>query len=391
MHASEPLRSGSTFVKIVFMAGRWKTVLLLLLTGAALALPQTTVAQQDWSSSNQQGSPDGALNPIRTRDTHTEANGRTVDNSSVQTMGPDGRYIPYSETEKESHRINDTTVRTIERTYGRDSDGQRILIQEMQEKSRTLPGGEQKTTRTLSNPDADGALQVIRRETEDSKQLSPNVTVTSTTVLTPDMNGGFAPAVKTEERQTKTDNGSIEFKKSTSLLDGTGGWKLSEVREGTANEQNGKLITKQERVLRPDSEGKLSVVEQTVSKQSQTGAGNSRETTDTYSTNVPGVAGNDSMQLVKRETTVHNTTATGAERTVQQVESQQPGETIQDLHTTQQAIDIIRPGSNGTAGHTHTILLNSDGQLGQVWVDTGKTDNPAAVKVDTSAPAAPKK
>jgi hypothetical protein len=373
------------------MTSRRPTLLLLLLAGTMLALPQISRAQQDWSSTSQQDSPDGAINPIRTRESHTDANGRVVDKTSVQTMGPDGSYIPYSDTEKESHRINDTTVRTTERTYGRDSDGQRVLIQEIQEESRTLPGGVQKTTRTLSDPDADGTLQVIRRETEDATQVSPNVTVTNTTVLTPDMNGGFAPSVKTEERQTKATDGSVEFKKSTSLSDGTGGWKLSEVREGTANEQNGKLVTKQERVLRPDSEGKLSIVEQTVGKQSQTGAGNTRETTDTYSTNVPGVAGDDSLQLVKRETAVHAKTADGAERTVQQVERQQPGETIQDLHNTQEAIDIVRPGSNGNTDQSHTILLNSDGQMGQVWVDTGKTDNPAAVKVDTGTPPSPKK
>lgn len=385
------LRSRPTFVKIVLMTN-WRTnCLMLLVVGAALALPPTSPAQQDWSSSSQQGNPDGDVNPIRTRETHTDANGRVTDKTSVQAMGPDGTYIPYSDTETESHRINDTTVRTVERTYGRDPDGQRVLIQEMQEESRSLPGGEQKSTRTLSDPDADGTLQVIRRETEDSKQLSPTVTVTSTTVLTPDTNGGFAPAVKTEERQTKTGNGSVDFKKSTSLSDGTGGWTLSEVREGTANEQSGKLITKQERVLRPDAEGKLSVVEQTVSRQSQTGSGNPRETTDTYSTNVPGVAGDDSLQLVKRETTVHSKTASGAERTVQQLERQQPGETVQDLHTTQEAIDIVRPATNGSADQSRTILLNSDGQLGQVWVDTGKTDNPATVKVDTSTPAPPKK
>ncbi|MFZ0732775.1 MAG: hypothetical protein WAM79_10670 [Candidatus Sulfotelmatobacter sp.] len=366
-------------------------LLVFLLSAAALALPPKSRAQQDWSSSNQQDSPDGAVNSIRTRESHTEVNGRVADKTSVQTLGPDGNYIPYSETEKESHRINDTTIRTIERTYGRDSDGQRVLIQEMQEESRSLPAGEQRTTRTLSDPDADGTLQVMRRELEDSKQLSPSVTVTNTTVLTPDMNGGFAPAVRTEERDTKTNDGAVEFKKSTMLSDGTGGWKLSEVRQGTTKEENGKVVSKNEQVLCPDSEGKLSVVQQTVSKQSQNGSGNTGETTDTYSTNVPGVAGDDSLQLVKRETAVRSKTATGAERTVQEVERQQPGETIQDLHVAQEAIDIVRPGSNGNADQTRTILLNSDGQLGQVWVDTGKTDNPAAVKVDTSSPAPPKK
>src|ERR1019366_7174155 len=126
---------------------------------------------QSWSASTQQGSTGEAVNPTRTNETHTEADGRVVDRTSVETLGPDGRYGPYSDTEKESRHINDTTVRNIESTFGRNSGGHRTLIQERQEESRSLPGGEQKVTRTISNPDANGGLQVVQRELEDSKQL----------------------------------------------------------------------------------------------------------------------------------------------------------------------------------------------------------------------------
>jgi hypothetical protein len=352
-------------------------------------MAQGSSGTQSWTASSQQGSPGEAVNPTRTNETHTEADGRVVDRTSVETLGPDGRYVPYSDTEKESRHINDTTVRNIERTFGRDSDGHRTLIQERQEESRSLPGGEQKVTRTISNPNANGGLQVVQRELEDSKQLSPGLRVTNTTVLTPDSNGGFSAAVQIEQRETKSSDGTVESKKSTLLSDGTGGWKLSEVRENTTK-QDGQVLSKDERILRPDSTGNLAVVEHTVNKQAQTGAGERRDTTETYSTNVPGVAGDGSLQLVQRETTVRRTTSGGAQSTARQIEQPRPGDLSDGLHVTQEAIDIVRPGGSGTADQSHIILApDSDGRLGQVWIDTGKTNNPSAIKVDTSTSTKP--
>jgi hypothetical protein len=361
---------------------------------AALGIPQICPAQvnsgnQSWTASSQQESPGGVVNPTRTNETHTEADGRVVDRTSVETLGPDGRYVPYSDTEKESRRINDTTVRNIERTFGRDSDGHRTLIQERQEESRSLPGGEQRVTRTVSNPDANGGLQVVQRELEDSKQLSVGVRVTNITVRTLNGNGGFSAAVQTEQRETKSSDGTVQSKKSTLLSDGTGGWKLSEVRESTTK-QDGQVRSKDELILRPDSTGNLAVVEHKVSKQAQTGAGERRDTTETHSTNVPGVAGDGSLHLVQRETTVRRTTSGGAQSMARQIEQPRPGDLSDGLHVTQEAIDIVRPGRSGTADQSHIILApDSDGRLGQVWIDTGKTNNPSAIKVDASTSTKP--
>src|SRR5271166_3078248 len=360
---------------------------IVLLGLAQLCLAQNT--NQSWTASSQQQDPNGGLNPNRTSVTHTVVDGRVVDKTVVETLGPDGRYLVYSETEKESVRVNDTTVRNTERSFGRSTDGERTLIQERQEESRSLPGGEQKVVRTVSNPDANGALQVVQREVEDSKQLSPGVRETTTTVLTPDINGRLAPAVQTVQRETKSSDGTIDFKKTTSLTDGTGRLQLGEVREGTIKQENGQ-ISKEERVLRPDSNGTLAVVERTVSKQTEAGPGKKRETVETYSSNVPGQAGNDSLQLVQRQITVQQNTAAGGHSTTRQIEQANPGNPSDGFRVTEETINIVQPGGNATADEKQTILTpGSDGRLGAVWVDIGKTGNPSAIQVDTRTPAKP--
>ena len=361
--------------------------IIAILSVAPVCAAQDTSAPQSWSATSQQGAPGGSLNPSRTRETHSQSDGRAVDKTSTETLGPDVRYVPYSDTEKESRRINATTVRSTELVYGRDADGHRILIQQREEESHTLPGGAQKVTRTVSNPDANGGLHVVQREVEDAKQVSPNVRVTQKSVLTPDSDGHFSPVVQTEQRETKGSDGSVQSKTSTQLPDGNGGWTLSEVRQSTTR-QNGQLTSKEEQVLRPDANGNLAVIERTVNQQTQSSSGEKRDTTETYSTNVPGEAGNGSLQLVQRETTLRGTTASGAQSTVRQTEQPQPGDFSSDLQVTQRAIDIVRPGTNGTTAETYTVLApDPDGRLGQVWVDIGKTDKPSAITVDTTTPA----
>lgn len=360
------------------------TALVLLPTCWSQANP----GNQNWSSSTQQENPSGASNPTRTRESHTVVNGRVIDTVIVEALGPDGRYVPYSVTEKESLHVNDTTVRTIERTFGQGPDGQKSLVQEKQEDLRSLPDGEQKIVRTTSSPDGNGTLQVVRRESEDSKQLSPQVRQTNTTVFTPDVNGGLGATVQIEQRDTKNSDGTVQFTKSTSLADGTGRWQLSEVREGISKQEGGQLSSHDMRVLRPDANGNLSVVERTVTTQTESRPGETVETTRTYSTNVPGQADDNGLQLVQRETTMQRRTASGVQSTTRQIEQPNPGDPAAGLHVTEEAIDIVRPGNSGVTSESQKVLTpDSDGRMGEVWIDLGTSDKPAAIQVDTSKPA----
>ena len=353
-----------------------------------MALGQTagdSSANTSWSSTTQQSDTQGTTNPTRTRTTHSETNGRTVDRTSIERLGPDGQYVPFSDIERESIKVNGTTTRTVERTFGRGADGQRTLVQERQEESREITDSEKKSVITTSNPDADGHLQVVQREETNSKQVAPGLRETSTTVYSQDGSGSLSSTVHIEMQSRQTDKTTTEFKKSTSLSDGAGHWTLSEVREGTTRADAGGSETKEERVLKPGSDGKLELVERTVSKSTKTADGGGRETTDTYATEMPGVAGNNGLSLVRREKVDFRNSA-GNQTTTRTIEGANPGNPESGLRVTERAIDIIRPGANGVAQTQSTIIApDVNGQSHTVWVDMGRTETVPTVTVDTTS------
>src|SRR5580704_4471103 len=345
----------------------------------------TTDANQSWTATTQQQLPDN-LNPTKTSESYTQAGGRTVDNQSIQAMGSDGHYQPYLDVQKETIKVDANTTRTVERTFGRDSEGQKTLVQVTEEEKRTLPGGEVKVMRTTSDPDANGSLQMVQREVQDMRQISPNVLETKSTLLTPSSNGGVTASVQTTERETKISDHDVEFRKSTLLPDPNGNWQLSEVREGTIK-SDGKDSTKDERVLRPGTDGNLSVVERTVTKELESAAGEKRTTVESYSNNLPGTPIDGGLQLNQRVTTIQRKDASGVQSTEKQVQQRNPAQPTDNLQVTEQAIEIVRPNVGGVSRETETLRsLNSNGDLGVVSVDTRKQDNSPAIQVDI-APA----
>ena len=338
---------------------------------------------QSWTATTQQQLPSN-LNPTRTSESYTQAGGRTLDNQSIETMGTDGHYSPYLDVQKETVKVDANTVRTIERSFGRDSDGRKMLVQVTEEEKRSLPGGEVKVTRSTSDPDANGALQLVQREVQDVRQISPTVQETKSTLLTPSSNGGLTASFQTTERETKTSDHTVEFHKSTSLLDSNGNWQVNEVREGTIK-NDGKNRIKEESLLHLGTDGNLSVVGRTVSKESQNAAGEKRATVETYASDPASPA--DGLRLEQRVITVHRKGDDGVQSTDKQIEQRNSGQPSDGLRVTEQAIDIVRPGAGGTTRETQTVRsLDSNGELGVVSVDTRKQENAPAVQVDI-APA----
>jgi hypothetical protein len=298
----------------------------------------------------------------------------------------DSRYEPYLDVQKETVKVNASTVRTIERKLARDPDGRQTLVQVTEEEKRSLPGGEVKVVRTTSNPDGNGALQIAQREEQDTRQINPNVQETKSTLLTPSPNGGLTASMQTTDRETKTGEHNVEFRKSTLLPDSNGNWQLSEVREGTVKD-DGKDRTKDERVLRTGTDGNLSLVERTVSKESENAAGEKRNTVETYSTDLPGTPIDGTLRLNQRVTTVQRKDGNGAQSTERQVEQRNPAQPSDSPRVTEQAIDIVKPGLGGVTRETQTVRsLDSNGSLGVVSVDTRKQNSTPAVQVDI-APA----
>jgi hypothetical protein len=328
------------------------------------------------------------LNPTRTLKTHVQSGNRTVDNQSIQRRGANGDFEPYQDIEKTTLQVNATTVRTTTRTFGRDADGAKTLVQVTEEEARTVPGGGSNVVRSTSNPDANGKLQLVQREIAETKRIGKDVEETKTTVMLPNINGGLAPAMMTQERQERRANDTVVSQKTTQLADGAGKWQVGEVRQ-TTSRQEGKERTTEERVSRPDPNGKLGEISRTVRKDSENAPGEKHDTVETYSVDVPGAPRDGSLHLVERATTAQSTRSTGQQTTARQVEKADPGDPGSGLRVSIVTTDTVRPSSTG-AQATQTIQLrNSNGDFEVVSVDTKKSDNAHAVQVQIAPAAKP--
>lgn len=361
-----------------------------------LAIPALSQSSGDesWKTTSTPQDATGTVNPSRTTESWSKKGNRTTGKKSMETIGPDGRFVPYTDTETQTVQVNANTVKTIQRSYARDANGDRSLVQVTEEEKKTSPDGTQQISRTTSNPDLNGRLQVIQKEVQQSKRISQSVQESTTTVLMPDVNGSLSPSMRVQQRDTKTGEHSTAFRKSTMLPDGNGNWQTAEVREGTTTDSSQGSTTEQ-RVLQPGSDGKLAIVQKTVTHDTEGSAG-SKSTTETYSNNVPGIAADSGLHLVEKSTTVRRSNSSGEQKTEQKVERPSAGNPSDGLRVTDQVIDIVRPNGNSKQEKVTTLSRDANGNMNVVSVDTAKQDGSKPVQVDTkpsakAAPAKPKK
>jgi hypothetical protein len=313
-------------------------------------------------------------NPARTMKSHTKSGNRSVDKQRVEVLGPDGHYQPDSDTETETIHVNDSTTRTVVRTYRWDGNGRRQLSQVTEEDARTTASGDKQVTRTTSNSDANGYFQVVRREVADTTKSGPDTQETKTTVYRADGNGGFSTLLQTDELEKRNADHSVEVKKTLLVPDGNGNWQVGEVKEQTITE-DGKNRTSKESISRSDVNGKLSELSRTVSQETETAAGEKNTTVDTYSTQFPGSSGNGTLQLNRRVTTIQKKDSTG-EKTEQQVEEPNLGNPSDGLQSSAKTKYVVQYAAAGTQQTKTTQVRDSAGNFSVVSVETQKSDRP---------------
>jgi len=337
---------------------------------------QRNSSDESWTATTETSAKNAI--PSRTTESHAKSGNRNVDKQRVEVLGPNGGYQPASETETETVRVDATTTRTVVRSYSWDGNGQRKLAQVTEEEVRSTASGDAQTVRTTSASDANGSLRVVQRETADTRKTSPDVQETKTTVYLADGNGGFTTSRQTQELQKRSADSRLQEKKTTLLPDGNGNWKVGEVKEKTIQE-DGKNRTTEERVSRPDLDGRLSEFSRTVDEETESSTGEKSKTSDTYSTEVPGLAGDGRLHLKQRVTTVQKKNSDG-ETTEQQVELPNPGNASDGRQVRAKTKYIVRYGASGTQQTKTVQVRDGNGNLNVVSVDTRKSDQapPAA-------------
>jgi hypothetical protein len=347
---------------------------------------QTAGSDNSWTATSD--SQIDNVNPTRTIASHTQSGNRTVDKQSIERRDSAGQFEAYQDIEKETVQVDATTVRTTTRSFGRNADGVKTLVQVTDEERHALPGGDSNVVRTTSNPDADGKLQVVQRQIEETKKIDKDVEETKTTVMLSGVEGRLDPVMKTQERRKRDANDTVESHKTTLLPDGDGKWQVAEIRD-TTTKKEGSDRSIEERVSRPDAEGRLGEISRTVSKESGS-ASAKRNTKETYSVDVPGSAEDGGLHLVERATTAQRTSPTGQQTTEKQVEKPDPGDPDSGPRVTTVTTDTVRPGPSGAQATTTIQMRDANGNFGVVSVDTTKSDNLHAIQVEIAPSEKPK-
>ncbi len=367
-----PLIKLARFIVAILLFSPWVTSLA----------GQTSDAQasesQSWTKTTESHSAN--MNPTRTTESHQKSANGTVDHQIVERLGPDGHYEPYYDIERQSVQVNGTTTRTIERTFARDASGQQILTRVTEEEKQSLPAGGEKVVRTMSNADLDGRLRVAQREVTDTKKINQEVQEKNTTIFLSDSQGGMAPSMQIQQREKRSADHTVEVQTSTLLPDGSGQWQVRERKESTIKEV-GKERTTQEQVLREGTDGKLAPVSRTLSKESETAPGETKNTIETYSPDVSGSADRD-LQLSQRVTVVKRAGSDGAQTTEKRVEQRNMVDPAAGLQVTAKTVDAVQPSPSWTQETTSIEARVVSGSFTVVSFDTQKSDNVHAIDVE---------
>jgi|SRR5271166_112591 len=312
-------------------------------------------------------------NPTRIIESHSQSGNRTLDKRTVQIRGFDGHFENYLDIETETLQLDPTTVRTATRIFSRDGNGRKTLAQVTEEEKDVLPCGDSNIVRLTSSSDLNGALQPIRRQVVETKNIGDGVEEANSMVMLPSIYGGLAPAMKMDELRKQGPNDTIESQITTRLLDGSGNWQVSEVRQDTITQAPNNGST-EERVFGLDSEGRLGEVSRRVSKDSESRLGEKVYVVENYSVNVPGKALDGNLHLVQRATSAQHTSATGEQITEQKVEVSYSGEPGSGLRPYMLITDTVQPGPSGFQATRTVRLRDPNGNVEVVEVDTTKSD-----------------
>jgi len=359
----------------------WKSIITAALcVGSAVCVqaqnPQQSGGDESWTTTRDT-TPQYA-NSSRTTESHTKSGNRTVDKQRMEFLGLNGGYKPMSETETETVQVDATTTRTVVRTYRWDGNGQRTLARVSEQESRTTAGGGVRTENKISASDGNGHFQVIRREVADTKTVSPGVEETKSTVYQRDSYGGFSQAEQTQEVKTHAADDSVAVKKTTLMPDGNGSWKVSDVTEKTIKAGD-KDRTTEERVSRPDLDGRLQERSRTVTKEGETATGEKTSTVESYSVFSPGYSDN-SMHLSQRVTSIQKKGANG--ETIDQLIEEPSGGNPSDGAKVSGRVKYVgkyaAPGTQQARQETKTFeARDANGNFHVVSTETEKSTQPA--------------
>jgi hypothetical protein len=137
----------------------------------------------------------------------------------------------------------------------------------------------------------------------------------------------------------------------------------------------------EEKVFRPDAEGKLGQISRVVSQETESTSGEKHRVVETYSIDVPGTTRDGGLNLVERKTSTESSNSNGERATEQKVEQVNPGDPRSGLRVSVLVDGKIVPGPSGEQSTVTIRARDENGNFGIVSVDTTKADRIPTIQV----------
>jgi len=300
----------------------------------------------------------GRLQPLQRESVETTRIGMDVEETKTTVMRPsvNGGWVPVLKTDEFLRREANDTVESEKTTLLPDGTG-KWQITEIRQGTTRLEAYNRSTEERVLRPDPEGRLsEVSRIVSKESESTSGGEKRNLMETYSVDVPG-------------TTRDGSLHMVERT-----TSTQRTSATSDQAASQE-------EERVCRPDSEGRLSEVSRVVSKESESTSGEKRTLVETYSADVPGITRNGSLRLVERATTTQRATATGDQATSQLVEHIDHGNPESGLRVSILINDTVHPGPSGEQVERTIRLRDANGNFGIVSVDTTKADPIPTIQV----------
>jgi hypothetical protein len=316
--------------------------------------------------------PFGGALPSRTVETRRDSGGSEVVTETLQSPDIDGRLVPTRETSTETTRTGPTTVQTRRDVFEFGASRQRMLVETTESARETLPDGSVRTVVTTQAPDINGHLGLTVRQIEHTTSIAPDVRQTDIAVFRPGLNGALQESERLQQTERQVTPDVLRKETTWFVRDLNGRFQPTETRIQDVRTTGPSERVEEETAATLDINGKLTVSERSVTHHVEAN-GQKQTVTETYSRNLPGVAGSDSrLELSHRVRTTTTSAADEGGQTVEEVEQLAPGSPNDPMRLAQRTVATTRKISADQWKTDRQVLVpDANGRLAVASDETG--------------------
>jgi len=316
----------------------------------------------------------GGVLASRQTETRSEADGRQVVTSTIESQDVDGMWRATSQTVTETSRTASNNEQVLHHLFGFGTPGPKFLVETIRSERETFPDGRIRTVQTTFAPDLNGRLGLTMRQVQDTVTLPGEARQIDTVVFRPGINEALRETERIQEIERQVEPDVFRAESTRFARDVNGRLQATDKRQFEVRRVGSSEFLEEETVFALDINGKLSAAERTVTRRVD-GNGQGRIESEIFSSNVPGMVRSENrLELSYRVRRTTSSDATGGNQTIEEIEERVPGSPHDPIRVSRRAIDTVRQVSPDRWQTEQLLYLRDvNGRMTLAIAESGET------------------